>query len=774
MMQAKKEKSLDNTRFLRITDIILLLFCSVVVAGRSQISESFPMPARLSGPVPCADIAGGEIPAMLILAGLICTTALVWLLARIRHGPITFRKTALIGPFLVLLTAAIISTLSASNKHTATVGAINLLTQIILAILLVQLLNAPWKQRLFLCVITATGMTLAYRCWEQNHYDIPETIKLAEQNPNKALTAQGIEPGTFAAQQFLARIQSKDIGGFFALSNTAAAFFIISIMTTLALTLGQLRQKISSSRWIFSAAAVLILLAQIAALLLTQSKGGITAAIFALLLLVILGRFRRFFRQHWCAMITIAVLLMLLAVAAIATYGLQHDRLPGNSLWVRWQYWQGTAAMIADHWFTGVGPENFGQYYTHYMNPAAPEVIKDPHCFPLALWSQWGLLAPVGFVWLILAVILRLTQPRPIETRLKPDQAPLTLWPCGLLITVGILALRAATSDLTPLTDPAERQGVYIISFLVPAVVWLTVFLVMLAATRPIKDNTNNSQNHQWLVPLVLACSLAGFLLHNSIDFAIFQPALGTLFFAVLALALAIRQQNTDSLKQFGKNRSVRITGAVIGIAFLTALWLAVIKPFATAHVYMKRAQTYALQGQLSPAADIAKMAGSVNRFDPAAVYFAARIYLLQWHNSHQTNQDYLEKSIEYTTQTIQRDPANYRYYQALSRIYRTRLAQHPDNEEYATRALDYALQAAALFPAKSELLIDCAQLLAMQGKNQEARTYFTKALANEEAFIKQQKQMWPEQTEIWPRLKPSLQNLAREQLKKLPTKTEP
>ena len=108
---------------------------------------------------------------------------------------------------------------------------------------------------------------MAYRCWEQHHYEIPALLEAHAQNPTAALLTEGIEPNTYAASQFFERLQSRDVGGYFAISNSAAAFFILSITATGALIAqGLTRRPRHSQQWLFTTLGTLALILQLAGL----------------------------------------------------------------------------------------------------------------------------------------------------------------------------------------------------------------------------------------------------------------------------------------------------------------------------------------------------------------------------------------------------------------------------------------------------------------------------------------------------------------------------
>lgn len=143
------------------------------------------------------------------------------------------------------------------------------------------------------------------------------------------------------------------------------------------------------------------LLIIVPALVLSFSKGtlffGVPAALATVLLL-------------WGGR---RALVLLGAVAGVALAGLALLlRLPGLSERLnlasattvfRLNLWRSTIAMIRDHPWLGVGPDNFlYQYRGHYILPAAWQEpsLSHPHNIVLDFWSRLGLLGLAVGVWL--------------------------------------------------------------------------------------------------------------------------------------------------------------------------------------------------------------------------------------------------------------------------------------------------------------------------------------------------------------------------------------
>lgn len=773
------------SKFITAIDTIVLAFGITVVAGRCQISEAFPIWKPFAPPQQ-ATISTGQVSTMLIFTGLIAIALLIWLLAHTihhtrRHIPLPWRKTSLLVPLALMLIATLLSTSVASNKHTAIIASLNIISQVILAVLLIQLLNSPLKQRLLICAIAASAAVMAYRCFEQARYELPALIEQHRLDPDAALIDQDIEPDTYGAQQFLQRIESRDIGGFFAISNTAAAFFILTITGTLALLLNSAGNISKQRTPLLIVVGIAILLIQLAGLAITKSKGGIAACVIALLLLAVFWSARGILTRHWKLTIATVSIVIIAVITTIVVGGLQHNRLPTASMWVRWQYWHATASMIADHPITGVGIENFGQYYPRYMDPAAPETVKDPHCFILSLWSQWGLLGIVAVIYAIYTITVRLLRPTPLA---EPDPNTNTkhnstnkpniptakstipwLWP--LVFIVGILIIRLATTQLANTTE-IVRLSIYLVSFAVPAAIWLGVFCALLAATKPdriqLAHPPKRNKFHKAAI-LTLACGLLGFLLHNSIDFAIFHPAVGTVLLATVAAMLSMHMQNRPNTTIQFPVIYLRLITPIIAI-IVVALWATIIVPFIRCQNQLTQAQKLATRGSLIQAAAAAQAAAQINILDPDPSTLAAQYYLLAAQYQRLKQPQTFRNAIAAFKQAINRDPQRTGPYRQLVQLYRQAAAEAVPTKrnDYLNSAYNYSAKALELSPGNSEVLVNHATLLVEIGNGRQATKYFKAALEIEQQFQNNYRQLYPNR-KVTPRLKPELQKIAKKHL---------
>ena len=769
-------------------DTILLLVLLGVVAGRAQIYEAFPAGGLAGTATPV--VGAGGTGAMLVFQALILACLGVWLIAHARD--FSGRYTPLAGIFLLLLLAGGISISQARARDPFMfVHALNLFSLVILAGLLAQLLDQPWKFRLLLAVITATGVTAAYRCGEQRHYEIPELIRSFEENPDAVLRRQGLEPGSYNAELFKERIYSRDVTGFSYISNTQASWFILSSFAAMALILPGSRRLPAGQKWVLVIGLLLMHL-QFVGLGLTRSKGGLAAFVLGSILLALLWFGREFFRRHWRASLIGGGALFLLGLAAIVGHGLHYGRLPTNSLWVRWQYWVATARMLRDHWFTGVGPGNFQYFYPRYMDPAAPEVISNPHSLPLQLWSEWGLFGLLALGFGLVAVAIRLARPGKIYCRLpiadrglektgdwRPEaggnpkskiQNLKFLWAifAAVLVTV-ILIIRGATSDLSNVT-PGAQEAMILLTFAAPAAIWAAAFGAALLASRGWRQAPREQLSG--ILRLVLGVGLLAFIIHNLIDFAFFEPGVGTTFFALLALALGATG-NPTSLKWRSNNPAVKVFSILAGITTLLIIFLihipAVRMVAANARTWADVADEYAeLQHsqsypQVSQVAEKLERLSAAPPLGPSWEPITEQLLHQAWELAPaQEKEPWQAKLKSFHRRRIEANPENFQNHLRFARCYTRLLEMRPELAgRYRPAAISQLEAALKLYPHNGAVLVEYAHLLQAAGRDANARVALRKALDAEAAYVRQQRQMYPGR-EPRPRMDLKLQEQAR------------
>ena len=309
---------------------------------------------------------------------------------------------------------------------------------------------------------------------------------------------------------------------------------------------------------------------------------------------------------------------------ATVTYGLARDTLPHMSLRFRWQYWSASADLVADHWLTGVGRENFGRHYLEYKTIASPEEVANPHNLFVQAAADWGLAGLTGLVALLLGGSWALTgyvarENQPLGAAAAAEPLP-SIWP---VVVVGLLVVCGLRIPLLGTTDP---NYVYYIT-ITNGFVWLIAFCCF-AYARPGGDRKRPEQlertvgDDDVLLNTGLTVALVAFLIHDLINFAMFVPATATTFAALLGVRLSRPNDRPEPVGS-PRNRRARLV-AIAATLLVGAIVLAFVLPVARAQHYLARARRMAgLHGPGfldAQGADRAFLrAGLVDPLDPTA-----------------------------------------------------------------------------------------------------------------------------------------------------------
>ena len=392
----------------------------------------------------------------------------------------------------------------------------------------------------------------------QRMVEIPDTIRFFNAHQNQNLRANGLTPGTLDARLFEARMNSKEVTGYFYLSDAFAEALTPLIVLAAAMSLallsfyqeptpkaepsGRKNRPSSASagsmpmpqRPLLLAGSITLVLVGMVVTLLTRSKGGLASSLICLVVLaMMMWKWRAFisryrWRIYWAGLLTAAVL-----AAAVLAYGLTTRSLPTKSLKFRWQYWCGAAPIIAAHPWLGVGLNNFGQYYTEYKLPSAPEDVKNPHSIFIRAAAEMGIPAGVLLVGLFAgAFALVFKQTEDIDDLSLASLSPIN----GALFIVAAWGVRLALVASTPMLDAILAVIYGAVSF---AGYWVgaTAFKV-----------TSPSGRRFLMVALAIGC--AGMLLYDQVNMALLTGPAAMLLAVILGLVVA------PTAPQMNENRS--------------------------------------------------------------------------------------------------------------------------------------------------------------------------------------------------------------------------
>jgi tetratricopeptide (TPR) repeat protein len=698
------------------------------------------------------------------ISAILLLSAVLWFAAD-AEGNSRYKYTGIEPGLLLFVIAAVISTYFASNRRAAMNDALTIIAIICGAIVLCQTLYCETARKVLLLAIIAVGVANVYQCIEQFTSSNKILIEQYEAEPEAHLQKLGIEPGSFKQMLYEHRLYSKDIRGFFTTSNSAGCFFNLAIFSAIAVFGPGFKnfRKNPLKTFILPAAILAILFS---GLLLTTSKGALISFVLAIFVLLIFCGFADYLKTHKKLIFFIAAVCLVGGVFLVISYGLKHGTLPGgNSMLVRWQYWAASSAMITDHFFTGVGGGNFGTFYTQYKIPEGLETVRDPHCFALSILSGYGIIGLAGFCCgLFVPIIRALKYNKPAQSEEKNNFAGV-IKICGVSVVLVLLFLRplAVRTELT--RDIYVALFIFAIMYAAPAFLFGTT-LWMCARNR-------NSFDGFCVSTAALICGVFAVLLHNLIDFAIFEPGIMTALWAIIALIASqtINYNSAEKKTSPSPFRAMAAAGIAAGLAVL--LLIQYIIPAGKIAVKIEAAKWLSTYGQFQQASEVLASASDDDKFNPTppAINGITLLYSIQPDAAE--NEEILRQAETAFLAAIRRNPAEFANYEKLAEVYQSLAeAQPQEHLLWSQKAFEALEQAVKLYPGSAKLHLSLASAAHRLDKIDDAIEHYRQAVAIEDAYREQFKIMYPGR-EIFSRLGEIKYKFAKDRLEQLTRKKE-
>lgn len=720
MTNMETNSEFSKSKWLIFFEYIGIGLCLSVIALRVTFTEGVVQSST-------QPISLGDNVYSLLISGLLISFFVVWIVWNACSRRFLYRVTAVEIGLLLFLVAAIVSGFAASNKRAAITNISVLAAPVLMGVLLVQVLDSVSKIKLVLCFIVGMGVVLAYQCTNQFFMSNQLTIEQYEKDPENMLKPLGITEGSFQHMLFEHRIYSKGVSGFFTNSNSAGSFAMLASFCAVGLLLSKFRNHKLSIGEVVVVAAIL------GGLLITQSKGAIAASVIAAVMFVCYLLFAKWLKAHKVILLVIGILVCLILGFAVIEYGLEHGRLPGgNSMLVRWQYWNSSARMYADHWDSGVGGGNFGHYYPHYKQAAALEVVADPHNFVLSILCQYGPLGLLGFLAMILVPLWRVVFGRAAKQAVSSD----TQDTFGrdkivflVLVSLVMLCIRPVLLKIPAIAALALGAMLYVVFSLYIIPVIALVIGIQLQAR-----NEKSGAMDLNILRGALFCGILGFLIHNLIDFAIFEVGVFTSFWAVFACLIALdncqRCRSVRVLKVPGSAKLLLVCAGV-GIIFVY---------FNYAFVPVKRSVGKIQQAFRQVDAEgmhkFLDLASEADKLDAGALSLNGKAYLEHYVQTGQKQPIFLEKASACFLAAAERDKADYNNYLNLSRVYEL-LGE-------LEKAYAWCIETARRYPGFGRLQLRLAKIAEQLEKKDAAVEHYKKAIEIEDAYRTQFKLMYP------------------------------
>jgi hypothetical protein len=689
-----------------------------------------------------------------IISCTLLTMSAIWLSVMFWKAK-TYKYTGFEIGAVIFLSAVIISILHASNKRAALNDSLTIIAVIASAITLVQLLTTETRKKILLFVIIAAAVVNVYQCIDQSTSGNKMMIDEYKENPKHQLQALGIEQGTFAQMLYEHRLFSKDIKGFFATSNSAGSFFNLALFAAIAVFAGGIKKHKKNLKAI--AFPVLIIAAIILGLILAQSKGAIASFAAAFFVLCGIWLFGKFINKYKVLIICTAVAVFIGAIILMISYGLKHDTLPGgNSMLVRWEYWSAAGEIIADNFLTGIGGNNFGTHYTQYKAAKSLETVRDPHCFILTMLSNYGIIGLAGFLSCLLVPLLGTIKKNQMldknENSLAATLKKITIPAVLFLLCLRPLAIR---SEFVPRID--VMFYVVAILYIAPVFLFAVVMWVIARSQKCCQDTT--------IQRAALLCGIFAVVLHNLIDFGIFEPGILMSLFTVIAVAVSCGEHHIVQLKIKHKYIPLNLTIAICAVC----LWFFII-PTAKTAIKIETAKKLSAYGYLEQACDLASAAVEDDIFNPSAATLKGTLETYLYQTNPPQNADKLLNAEKSFLTAIKRDPADFKNYEKLSDAYQM-LAEANPNEcsKWFEKALDALRQAIQRYPSGGDLHLKAATLAQQLNRKDDAIEHYIQTIAIEDAYRKEFKIMYPDK-ELFSRIGEINYNFAKQRLEQLRT----
>ncbi len=750
MTKAAISSSSSKSKGQVVLEYVLLALCLCVITLRAMFTES---PAAQSAALP-ANL--NDSVYSLSMSAVLFLSFVVWLIMGLYSKRFVYRFSGIEVGLCIFCIAAIVAGFAAANKRAAITNFVTLLGPVLLAILLVQILDSHARIKLLMAVIAALGVVSAYQCAEQFSVSNQMMIEQYEQDRDAVLEPLGIQPGTFAQFLFEHRLYTKGVRGFFTTSNSAGSFALLASFAAIGLFVDKFKNRkydsFGSRRFLICGIAVAIV---IFGFVITRSRGAIAASLTAAAMFVAYLLFGNWLKAHKKTILCVCLLLVIAGGCVVVRYGIAHGRLPGgSSMFVRWQYWTGAAKMYADYPLTGVGPGNFGSFYPHYKSPSALETVADPHNFVLSILTQYGPLGLIGFLAVVLVPLCRAVShgpaPPSAETRQHEPVFFKLAVPMVIVVSAALLFIRPILSPLPPVGSLQEKNAAIIVLYVMPMVVFIIGFLLLTAG------EVSNKTGQVNIIAAGLFCACLGVLIHNLIDFAVFEPGVFTTFWAIIACLIALDFSHKSRRQFVGK--PALFTRVLVTAGVLVLVWAYfnyAFVPVAKAGANIKLAMQ-----SVGYDSELLDEAAKDDPLDPLALNLNGRLYLQRYEDAEKKQPMLLEKAEKCFLNAIERNEASFKNYDKLSTVYNL-LGE-------TQKAYDCGLEAAKRYPGSGRLQFKLAEIAEQLGKTALAIGHYNEAIDIEDKYRRQFQRMYPERDKIVSRLGEEKYKKAKQQIENL------
>lgn len=541
----------------------------VVVGARALTSEVIRSAFDVT---PGSELGPREVgpAASILLDLLLCVPALLVLARRVfdREYVLRWNWSHIFAAGLSLWMA--LSVTWATDRYAAIVGSANWIAAMVLLWSMTQLVRSWVRMRLvgslmlgLLVLYTAAGL-------QQRLIQHPANVKAWYDRDSGTsrwdfMKQQNLAESDFQFQQFERNILSGNLQLFGTSANTYAAMLVLLGVVSTGILLHR-RDSGDAKGWWIAIAAVFPF--AVFVLYHAHSRTAVATVLLAAAMLGVIRKLKYRLAARSRLYFWIGVGVFVLGSLAIVGHGMWHKGLLIQTLTYRWHYWIGAARMVAQYPFTGVGWNNFGYWYASVREPFASEVVKDPHNFIARFAAELGVIGAIlavawmGRLWWeltrpitpsTLAVALSAAEPRQRGSMALATLAVLVLG-LNALVAVDFNSLGAYV------VDQLGQRGIGAI---------LLLAALVAGAMQSLKTERLDGRPAPWVLYGVLV-GLGVFLIHNLIDFSLFEPGPMCVFALLAGSALGLRQPSMAG--QAKNDLAARLTAGVAGVLWAVAI----------------------------------------------------------------------------------------------------------------------------------------------------------------------------------------------------------
>ena len=653
----------------------------------------------------------------LVLDLLCCVPAVLVLARRALDPAFSLRFAWGFVPLALLAAWTPASALWAGDRFAALVAGVHWTCAGVLLWSVAQLVRTWADLRLVVALsvgllLVQAGQGLYYRFVEH-----PDLVEQWNAQREQIIRQRGWEPGSFIANQFEKRVLSGEMMGF---TSSPNSFGAVLVLLTLAAAGGAVQRLTDRDGAAWAAAPAAAAGLGLLVIVFLNSRTAMATPVLGAALLAGAWAFRGVLARHARLAYALGVCGFAAGAGAVIGHGIHHGTLFADSLTFRWRYWVAAWKLFLLHPAVGVGWENFGPHYLAVRLPVAAEEIKDPHNLFVRFATELGVIGLLLAVAWLLLLWWDLTQlPSPVGEGDDSASAPAAsgergAGAAGPLAAIAAVGVLGTAINLVASIDWAQ-SGAYNAIEVLRRLGLLCLFGVgaALTALRSADDPAADDRPARW-ARVALLVGLGLFLLHNLVDFSLFEPGPMFLFAFTCGAAIGIAGVGVAPRPRRAAGGLARaavavavvlwLTGAVFAARVVTAEEEAAAGDEALRTLATRSASLhFGRAAELVPYnADYAFRAARAHLSDPRGDAAAAATLL---------------------TEAIRRDPIRPQYW--LHRAYARLRMPSPDA---AGARADYA-QALRLDPNNVEVRLEFAEVLRRLGDGAAALEQFREAL---------------------------------------------